>query len=127
MKRRSSKDKVVNREGRALLTMTEKRGWYIMNGNTDGDHEGQYTHIGYNGETVIDYVIANSESRDRIQCLRIGERTESDHQPLEITLTDKRVMETQKNEVREVYQWHKENVSAYIEKIARVRMGQRKF
>ncbi|XP_011859507.1 PREDICTED: putative golgin subfamily A member 6-like protein 6, partial [Vollenhovia emeryi] len=57
-KSRNSKDKKRNKEGRRLV------------------EEGK--------ETVIDYVIGDEEARERIRSMRIGEKIDSDHHPLEV-------------------------------------------
>ncbi|XP_043521439.1 protein PXR1-like [Frieseomelitta varia] len=44
-KKRSSKDKICDREGKVLLEVVENDGWHILNGNVDGDEKGEYTFI----------------------------------------------------------------------------------
>ena len=83
--RQKSKEKVVNTEGKCLLKMTEERGWHIANGNVRGDEEGEYTYIGPRS-TVIDYGIINMTVLERTCSFRVEERTESDHQPISLTL-----------------------------------------
>lgn len=34
-----------------------KKGWYILNGKTEGDWEGEFTYVGARGCSVIDYAI----------------------------------------------------------------------
>lgn len=41
-------------------------------------------------ETVIDYVLGNEEVRERIIRLKIGEKIDSDHHPVEVTLTGRK-------------------------------------
>jgi hypothetical protein len=55
----------------------------VLNGNKQGDQEGEWTYIGSRGETMIDYGIVNEEEE-----FRIGERAESDH--LEVALRKRR-------------------------------------
>ncbi|XP_011868143.1 PREDICTED: uncharacterized protein LOC105562162, partial [Vollenhovia emeryi] len=85
-RKRRSKDKKVNREGRALIEFMEERGWGILNGGIKGDEEGEYTYTGGRGNTVIDYVIGDKETRDRVKRLVIGDKIDSDHHPVEITI-----------------------------------------
>ncbi|GLV37454.1 hypothetical protein CBL_10580 [Carabus blaptoides fortunei] len=59
---RKSKEKITNQEGEKILAITENRGWTILNGNVEGDEEGEYSYIGARGESVIDYVIANERA-----------------------------------------------------------------
>lgn len=37
-------------------------------------------------DTVIDYVVGNGEVRDKVAYMRIGDRVDLDHQPMEVTL-----------------------------------------
>ena len=53
---RKSKDKVVNKEGKQLLELIEDRGWIILNGNKEGDEEGEWTFEG-KGQRVANSVI----------------------------------------------------------------------
>jgi len=64
----------------------EEKGWGIYNGCIKGDEDGEFTFTGGRGNSVIDYVIGEEETRDHIRWVRIGERVESDHQPLEIRI-----------------------------------------
>jgi hypothetical protein len=57
-----------------------------LNGNKQGDEEGEWTNIGSKGEIVIDYGIVNEEAWESVEEFRIGERVESDHLPLEISI-----------------------------------------
>lgn len=83
-KSRNSKDRKINKEGRKLVEMIEERGWSIFNGNITGDEEGKFTFTGGKGCTVIDYVIGDEEVRGKIGSMKIGDRVDSDHQPLEV-------------------------------------------
>ncbi|CAK9799089.1 Transposon TX1 uncharacterized 149 kDa protein [Anthophora plagiata] len=78
---RRSKDKKVNGEGKRLCEFLGDMGWEIMNGDTEGDEEGEFTYIG-NGESVIDYVIGNEETREKVERVEVEGRVESDHQPV---------------------------------------------
>jgi hypothetical protein len=60
----------------------------VLNGNKQGDEEGEWTYIGSRGETVIDYGIVNEEAWERVEEFKVGERAESDH--LEIALRKRR-------------------------------------
>jgi len=56
---RKSKDKMTGNEGRNFLDWIQRKGWYIMNGTTESDWNGEFTYVGARGNTVIDYVIIN--------------------------------------------------------------------
>lgn len=74
---RRSKDKVKNAEGSKLLEMIEENGWEILNGNTEGDEEGELTFIGGKGNSVIDYVIIDPLVKEEIKCFKVETRTGS--------------------------------------------------
>lgn len=69
-----------------MLDVIGKYGYVFLNGNKEGDEQGNWTFNGVTGRSVIDYAICNSEIQKEIKEFKIGERTESDHLPLEITL-----------------------------------------
>ena len=56
---RSSKDEILNGEGKKLLNLLEEMGWFILNGNIEGKEEGEYTRTERKKRTVIDYVIVD--------------------------------------------------------------------
>lgn len=60
-----------------------------------GDEEGKKTFIGKKGNSVIDFAICNDEAWNEIHKMKIGDRTESNHRPIEITL--ERQIERKKN------------------------------
>ncbi|CAD6223128.1 GSCOCG00005406001-RA-CDS, partial [Cotesia congregata] len=76
---RRSKDNVYNKDGKELCSFLEEKGWAIVNGCVKGDEEGEWTFVGERGCSVIDLVLIDERSRDRIMELRIEERTDSDH------------------------------------------------
>lgn len=53
--------------------------------------DGEWTYIGENGASVIDYVICNQEAVQEIERLKVGDRTDPDHMPLEAILYGTRV------------------------------------
>jgi hypothetical protein len=60
-----------------------------LNGNKQGDEEGEWTYMDSRGETVIPYDrTVNEEAWERLEEFRIGERVELDH--LEIALSKRR-------------------------------------
>jgi hypothetical protein len=59
-----------------------------LNGDRQGDEEGEWTYNGSRGETVIDYGIVNEEAWGKVEEFGIGERTETNH--LEIALRKQR-------------------------------------
>ncbi|XP_018374444.1 PREDICTED: uncharacterized protein LOC108768497 [Trachymyrmex cornetzi] len=114
---RRSIDKIINREGRRLISKIEERGWAIMNGSYG--EEGGWTYIGERGSSVIDYVIGNDETSEEIKGIEEGNRTESDHIPLEIELMGTRLWEEKDKETEmeiERSDWTEEGVKSYQEK-----------
>lgn len=50
---RHSKDKVVGNRGGNFIEWIREKGWYILNGRTEGDWE-EFTYVGARGSSVID-------------------------------------------------------------------------
>lgn len=95
---RRSKDVTIGNEGWKLIDRIQSKGWYILNGTTEGDWEGEYTYVGARGSTVIDYVFVNENMYDRIQKFKIGDRVDSDHMPMEVMLDRDAVTRKQEEE-----------------------------
>ncbi|XP_068900490.1 golgin subfamily A member 6-like protein 25 [Tenebrio molitor] len=117
--RRKTKDKVENAEGKRLIEWIEENGWEVLNGNKRGDEEGEVTYVGSRGETVIDYAIVNEAAWERVKEFKVGERVDSDHLPLEITIEGTNQEEKEKGEMREeekkviVKVWSEHGVKEY--------------
>ena len=47
--------------GKVLLEMVENNGWHILNGNVEGNENGEYTFIRSTGQSVIDYTIVDTD------------------------------------------------------------------
>jgi hypothetical protein len=87
--KRKSKNKVEIAEGKRLMEWIEENGWEVLNGNKQGDEEGEWTYMDSRGETEIPYDrIVNEEAWQRGEEFRLGERVDSDH--LEIALRKRR-------------------------------------
>lgn len=84
--KRNSKDKKRNGEGRKLCTVLAEVGWEILNGDIEGDEDGEWTYTGGRGNSVIDYVLGNGDSKERIENVIVGDRIDSDHQPLIVSI-----------------------------------------
>lgn len=116
---RKSKDKVTNTEGVRLLEMVEKNGWEILNGNMEGDEEGEFTFIGAQGNSVIDYILADTKMKEEIQNFRIDERVESDLLPMVVEIYGDLTQEKQTEEqLKEI--WTEEGRRFYQEEINKV-------
>lgn len=62
-RKRPTKDKTVNSEGKLLIDLMEERGWDTLNGNKMGDENGEYTYVRGNVATTIDYAMASRRIR----------------------------------------------------------------
>lgn len=71
-----------------MLKLADDFNLRILNGSVDGDWHGEITRAGQTSKSVIDYAMANEEALQTIKSLRIGDRTDSDHFPIELTLED---------------------------------------
>lgn len=60
--KRYLKDKIMNKQGIDLLEKIEKMGLGLLNGNKEGDDQGEWTFTGAKGSSVIDYAICNAET-----------------------------------------------------------------
>jgi len=104
-----------------LVEFLEEKGWGILNGCTMGDEEGEFTFTGATGNTVIDYVMGDEEMREKVENLKIGERIDSDHQPVVIRIgKDKRSREKGRRENQRRMRrgiWNEEGREAYRKKM----------
>lgn len=84
--KRRSKDKIINREGKFLMKLMEQKAWFVLNGNVEGDRNGEFTYMGPKADTVIDYVITDINTRTHIEDMTVEEGSESDHLPLAVKI-----------------------------------------
>lgn len=101
---RRSKDGKVNKEGKTLIEFIEERGWSIYNGVLKGDEKGEYTYTGSRGSSVIGYVIRDEITREKVRRVVIGEKVDSDHHPIEVTI-EKGNLDRRKKKVRSGRAW----------------------
>ena len=79
---RTSKDHKVDKRGRLLLDFLACQKLTIINGNTLGDIFGEYTSVSYNGCSVIDYMAATPNLKEKIETFKVMDLTKfSDHKP----------------------------------------------
>lgn len=95
---RRSKDRIINREGRILINKIKERGWMILNGSYE--REGEWTYIAETGLSVIDYVISNEKVIEEVLKVEEGNRTESDHMPMEVELVERIRKRKGRNDVK---------------------------
>lgn len=79
---RNSCDKVVDRNGRRLLELFEDVGGIIVNGRAQGDMDGNFTFVGAQGTSVIDYVCCSKNMLQFISNLSVCCKPYSDHLPI---------------------------------------------
>jgi len=70
-----------------LIELIGDLGWGILNGNKEGDKEGQWIFEGVMGSSVIDYAIMNATTWDKVRRIKIESRADSDHLPITLELT----------------------------------------
>lgn len=83
---RKSRDVLCSGEGRKLVEGMANRGLVVLNGNTKGDEEGEFTFIGHQGDTVIDYAWVEVENKAAIEDFEVVMAGGSDHLPMVMTV-----------------------------------------
>ena len=113
---RGSKDGMINAEGREIIENMREAGLHVLNGNVEGEEIGEFTFVGAQGRSTIDYVVVNEEGREEMESMRIEKRTESDHLPLVVVM--KCGEEEEEEEVLgEMEDWSEEGMKVYLEKL----------
>ena len=86
---RNNQDHITNAYGGHLVDFCISTKMKIMNGRTLGDFIGKYTYIGYNGVSVVDYVLASETflMTDHVNSFSVENMTSlSDHRPISLDL-----------------------------------------
>ncbi|KYN05597.1 hypothetical protein ALC62_03471 [Cyphomyrmex costatus] len=114
---RKSKDEVLNKEGEELLRSVEEKGWVIMNGNKQGDEEGEWTYEKGLNKSVIDYYycITSMRTWDKVSKFKVIERVESDHNALVVEGEIEGVIE--REEERVIQDWSEKGIKVYKERV----------
>jgi len=125
-KSRRSKDEKINGEGRKLLNFLGERGWHLFNGNVRGDEDGEFTFTGGKGNTVIDYVMGEEEVKERIDRLRVGDRIDSDHHPVEVWMkgAEKKRRGSKRQEGYRRGVWDDESCKKFRERLGKMESGE---
>ncbi|KMQ86812.1 hypothetical protein RF55_14089 [Lasius niger] len=76
---RRSRDKKINKKEKMLIRELEEMGWSICNENMKGGEKREFTYTGSRGNTVIDYILGNEETREKMEKLEVEEDVDSDH------------------------------------------------
>lgn len=70
----------INGEERKLCGFLGELEWSILSGNVEGEEEREWTFTEERGESVIDYVLGNKQTRERMRRMRVEGRVDSDRQ-----------------------------------------------
>lgn len=121
-RRRRSKDKVKNEEGKKMMEMVEENGWCILNRNTEGDKEGEWTYLGPRDSSVIDYAVVSAITKRDIIEFKVEERIESVHMPIriEVEMPQEPEQSVEKRKWKELRLWTEEAVQQYREETERL-------
>ncbi len=86
--KRNSQDNSVNPRGNDLLDMCKSLDLNIVNGRKTGDLFGNYTCFKWNGNSVVDYLVASPSVFKNVSTFEVGEFLPwlSDHCPLYFTI-----------------------------------------
>ena len=121
--KRRSQDKCTNQFGKILIDFCTTFQCTPLNGNHSGDHDGQFTFVSHQGNSVIDYVLVSIDFIYKTSMhFEIGSRVESSHMPLHLNIAKKQTQEqkqklnsTRENTTR--IKWNSEKAEEYKEKI----------
>lgn len=82
-----------------------------MNGNIIGE-KGEFIFIGGTECTVIDYIIGDEKTKRKIKRLKIGNKVDSDHHPLEVWVQEmiQKKKKSEKNQEIERMVWNREKL-----------------
>lgn len=90
MRKRSFKDRKLDREWRKLLEVIGEIGMQIFNGAVKRDIMGEFTCTGKRRSTGIDYVVGRLEEKERVDEMKIGDNCDSDHHPVKVYVRGRR-------------------------------------
>lgn len=112
---RNTRDRITNEEGTKWNNFMAMQGLELLNGNTEGDWDGEYTHDGYQGSSVIHYACSSTAVIDEIVHFTVESRTESAHQPIVLRWGQKTEEEyhDRKHNRRLVQDWNEKSIAVY--------------
>ena len=76
---RNNQDHRGNKYGKKLIELCHSTNSYIINGRTLGDFQGRFTCYETNGNSVVDYMIANEKLTSYINNFQVSDPSISDH------------------------------------------------
>ena len=116
--KRFTKDITTNAEGKRWVEFIQKMGMDLLNGNMEGDWEGEFTHDGPYNSSVIDYAAASIELMNELKTFNIHQILESDHHPLIVSWSSDPIIENEEELVRRVKQdWSAKGIEQFQRKL----------
>lgn len=87
-----------------------------MNGNMEGDEEGELTYVGKRGASVIDYGSCNTTEWEKVSKFYIDHRTEADHQSIIIEVETEGGLELKEERrmEKEIIVWNEKSIEEYM-------------
>ena len=79
-------DRGLNEYGWKLLELASITGLEIMNGRAKGNSGEQFTFVGAQGKSVVDYCLANGAACGENFALDVCEKADTDHMPLRVRI-----------------------------------------
>lgn len=83
---RVSKDKSINKYGKELLKFVDKNNLNVLNGAWIGDEKGEFTFIGAQGSSVIDYGVVCDMATPLVNKFEVLPMAISSHLPIRLSL-----------------------------------------
>lgn len=102
---RRSEDSVINREGEKIIECCNDFGLAIVNGCSDKDRNGNFTFIGGQGQSVIDYGLAGRGWWPYLKDFEIFTEIWSDHLPLRFYITLDSAITERSNNIARMMKW----------------------
>lgn len=120
---RSTMDKVVDEEGERWMELLDTYNIGLLNGNINGDTDGNYTRLGYKHqeESVLDYAGISRDALSLVETFKVGNEGYSDHSPLEVTLNTTNDGQPTPVKVKQI--WNHTTKDKYTREMAKVVKG----
>ena len=131
---RSNMDKTVNAGGVQLVNLMKDLSLCFLNGRKRGDELGEFTFVGPQGKSTIDYGIVSYSVYYLIESFQVLERcVDSSHFPIAVKLeipeplhsVDSTLIEPEEEveQVKCTYRWINEKVPTFMENVSRIFFG----
>ncbi len=83
---RNSEDKVINQRGRTFISRANGGSWFVINGSSKSNKNGNYTFCNTNGASVIDLCVCNTNISHLVEDFKVLTSTSSCHHPIVLSL-----------------------------------------